>query len=170
MFLMMILFGFGPKGLPHSLLLPRHRLPALTPRTRRLLASQNHVDSRSGHWGPLAGGQLWLLTLGPDMHTQDRAVGWADAEASPTPSAEMGRAQQQLKQHLLSAGCTVSSFIPPAAWLVAVTESADLQQVLQAFPSVRVVSPPKLIANTAHLTQERRHCWRHRTTVLCSVC
>ncbi|KXZ45957.1 hypothetical protein GPECTOR_49g541 [Gonium pectorale] len=44
------------------------RLPAPTAAARRLLQQSSHAPARSPGWGPLAGAQLWLLTLGPKLH------------------------------------------------------------------------------------------------------
>ncbi|GIL57145.1 hypothetical protein Vafri_12444 [Volvox africanus] len=121
---------------------------------------------QSPEWGPLAHVQLWLLTLGPTLHwhedvhhlsfhpsgaSQHHRIGGrssvtieeaAAAASSPLLSQpqnpQFGEAQARLMAILHSAGCVLVSFLPPAAWLLAVADDADLTPVLGAFPDVRL--------------------------------
>ncbi|GLI67662.1 hypothetical protein VaNZ11_011914 [Volvox africanus] len=122
--------------------------------------------TQSPQWGPLAYVQLWLLTLGPTLHWHadvhhlsfhpsgasqhhridgsSSATIEAAAAAAGSPllsqpqNPQFGEAQARLMALLHSAGCVLVSFLPPAAWLLAVADDADLAPVLGAFPDVRL--------------------------------
>ncbi|GFR44316.1 hypothetical protein Agub_g5528, partial [Astrephomene gubernaculifera] len=149
------------------------RLPSLTPRARRLLQQPTPAPAASPEWGPLAGAQLWLLTMGPELHyfpqpqhhvtkflKSQHAVSAAYAAdtssalntfASETaskhqPLPRFADRQAELLEQLHQAGCALVSFLPPAGWLLAVGEHADLAPVTAAFPDIRLApyGPPEL--------------------------
>ncbi|KAG2498668.1 hypothetical protein HYH03_003413 [Edaphochlamys debaryana] len=210
------------------------RLPAPTPLARRLLAQRAsvHVPTSSPEWGPLSDSQLWLLTLGPDLHYHEAAHGPTEAHGGPESDPEPvpdtdadpqpaqprtqtgpGRAQpldslpaseadddatgdpflaaddagsfdaslflgqgereRELPQfaadqdlllaRLRAEGVAVVSFLPPAAWLLAVSADADLAGVLSEYPGLRAAPygpPHRRIApelhSVLHLLKEAR--------------
>ncbi|GIL86597.1 hypothetical protein Vretimale_11512 [Volvox reticuliferus] len=130
--------------------------------------------TQAPEWGPLAQVQLWFLTLGPTLHWHEdvhrlsvhtngapqhrhidgrpsttiaAAAAAAGSPLLPQPQIpQFGEAQARLMTMLHTAGCVLVSFLPPAAWLLAVADDADLTPVLEAFPDVRLApyGPPSL--------------------------
>ncbi|KAG2492715.1 hypothetical protein HYH03_009128 [Edaphochlamys debaryana] len=98
----------------------------------------------------MASAELWILSLGPDLHLHEPAErdgsgpGFALSgdDSAERPAAEplpkFGEAQAALLEELQGRGCVVVSFLPPAAWLLAVAEHADLAPLLEANPGVRM--------------------------------
>jgi hypothetical protein len=148
-----------------------HRLQSLSPAARRRLLQEqaSPAPTRSPEWGPLRTSQLWLLTMGRTMHAQPQSNSLADlhtaalrlqdlspgskshrsfhellqpAQVPHAAAAEHAALQAALTDALQEAGAAVTSFLPPAAWLLVAAEEADLEAVRAAFPDVRLVRRP----------------------------